>query len=65
MRSFKFFDVCASKLIEIFPMSIVRSVYLKKNENGNLGFSLLGKEGYPHIIYDVVEDSPAADNQVC
>lgn len=40
------------------------SVVLTKDE-GSFGFSLLGKfAGIPHVIYDVIEDSPAADCEV-
>ena len=36
-------------------------VNLSRNEEGSLGFSLLGKVvGIPHVIYEVIEDSPAA-----
>ncbi|XP_070491117.1 PH and SEC7 domain-containing protein isoform X2 [Chironomus tepperi] len=37
-------------------------IKLNKDEYGSFGFSLLGKfEGIPHVIYEVIEDSPAAD----
>lgn len=40
-------------------------VNLNKSEENGLGFSLLGKfAGIPHVIYDVVEDSPAAECEV-
>lgn len=45
-------------------MAVNFCVVLQKNENLGYGFSLLGKEGFPHIIYDVVKNSPASDNQV-
>lgn len=45
-------------------MSVNFLVVLQKNENLGFGFSLLGKPGLPHIIYDVVQDSPASENQV-
>lgn len=33
--------------------------------DGSFGFSLLGKfAGIPHVIYDVIEDSPAAECEV-
>lgn len=36
-------------------------VSLSRNEEGSLGFSLLGKVvGIPHVIYEVIEDSAAA-----
>lgn len=38
---------------------------LCKTDEGNFGFSLLGKfAGIPHVIYDVIEDSPAAESDV-
>lgn len=40
-------------------------VNLNKSDEGNFGFSLLGKfAGIPHVIYDVIEDSPAAECEV-
>lgn len=43
------------------------SVVLRRtNENSGLGFSLLGTAGLPPIIYDIVENSPAAESgEVC
>nr|XP_022909229.1 exchange factor for Arf-6 isoform X2 [Onthophagus taurus] len=38
------------------------SVVLKRNENSGFGFSLLGKPGLPPIIYNILEDSPAAES---
>lgn len=41
------------------------TVNLCKSDEGNFGFSLLGKfAGIPHVIYDVIEDSPAAESDV-
>lgn len=45
-------------------MAVNFCVVLQKNENLGYGFSLLGKEGFPHIIYNVEKDSPASENQV-
>lgn len=40
-------------------------VVLNKSDEGSFGFSLLGKfSGIPHVIYDVIEDSPAAECRV-
>jgi hypothetical protein len=40
----------------------ILKINLSKNEEGSFGFSLLGKVvGIPHVIYEVIEDSPAAD----
>lgn len=36
-------------------------VVLKRSENSGFGFSLLGSTGPPHVIYDIVENSPAAE----
>lgn len=36
-------------------------VVLKRSENSGFGFSLLGTTGPPHVIYDIVENSPAAE----
>ena len=36
-------------------------VVLRRSENASFGFSLLGTAGFPHVIYDIVENSPAAD----
>lgn len=37
-------------------------IILKKSDN-SLGFSLLGSAaGLPHVIYDIVENSPAAES---
>lgn len=35
-------------------------VVLRRSENYGFGFSLLGQPGLPPIIYDIIEDSPAA-----
>lgn len=41
-------------------------VYLRKSELGSFGFSLLGTNGLPHVIYDILEHSPAAQSgKVC
>lgn len=46
-------------------MSKNLSVVLNKSDEGSFGFSLLGKfSGIPHVIYDVIEDSPAAECRV-
>ncbi|XP_026287868.1 PH and SEC7 domain-containing protein isoform X2 [Frankliniella occidentalis] len=34
----------------------------KQNDSAGLGFSLLGLSGLPHVIYDIVEHSAAADS---
>ncbi|KAK3917442.1 PH and SEC7 domain-containing protein [Frankliniella fusca] len=34
----------------------------KQNDSAGLGFSLLGLSGLPHVIYDIVEHSSAADS---
>lgn len=43
------------------------SVVLRRSNDGDgLGFSLLGTAGLPPIIYDIVENSPAAEcGEVC
>ncbi|CRL06992.1 CLUMA_CG020023, isoform A [Clunio marinus] len=39
-------------------------INLSKSDEGSFGFSLLGKfAGIPHVIYDVIEDSPAAESE--
>lgn len=41
-------------------------VVLNRKDNSGFGFSLLGKPGLPPIIYNILEDSPAADSgEVC
>jgi len=35
---------------------------VKRNDSSGLGFSLLGISGLPHIVYDIVENSPAAES---
>lgn len=43
----------------------ILNININKSDEGSFGFSLLGKfAGIPHVIYDVVEDSPAADCEV-
>ncbi|KAF5298292.1 hypothetical protein FQR65_LT09803 [Abscondita terminalis] len=37
-------------------------VVLNRKDNSGLGFSLLGKPGLPPIIYNIIEDSPAAES---
>ncbi|GAB0092512.1 SEC7 domain-containing protein [Sergentomyia squamirostris] len=40
-------------------------IILKKSDNNTFGFSLLGSAaglGLPHVIYDIVENSPAAES---
>ncbi|KAK9881024.1 hypothetical protein WA026_014366 [Henosepilachna vigintioctopunctata] len=37
-------------------------VVLKRSEQSGLGFSLLGKPGLPPIIYNILDDSPAAES---
>lgn len=33
----------------------------RSEQHSGFGFSLLGTTGLPHVIYDIVENSPAAD----
>jgi PH/SEC7 domain-containing protein len=37
-------------------------VTLNRSDSTGFGFSLLGTAGLPHVIYDIVENSPAADS---
>ncbi|XP_031333288.1 uncharacterized protein LOC116163485 isoform X6 [Photinus pyralis] len=37
-------------------------VVLNRKDNSGLGFSLLGKPGLPPIIYNIIDDSPAAES---
>lgn len=37
-------------------------VVLNRSEHSGFGFSLLGKPGLPPIIYNILEDSPAAES---
>ena len=37
-------------------------VTLSRSDSEGFGFSLLGTAGLPHVIYDIVENSPAADS---
>ena len=39
-------------------------VVLRRNEHSGFGFSLLGTTGPPHVIYEIHENSPAADGAV-
>lgn len=76
---FKIFSVILSRPFKIGPCSKISSVCIEnerimaqqilininKSDEGSFGFSLLGKfAGIPHVIYDVLEDSPAADCEV-
>lgn len=36
-------------------------VVLKRSEDSSFGFSLLGTSDLPHVIYDIIENSPAAE----
>lgn len=36
-------------------------VVLKRSEDSSFGFSLLGTSNLPHVIYDIIENSPAAE----
>ena len=46
-------------------MSQTLIINLSKSDEGSFGFSLLGKfAGIPHVIYDVVENTPAAECEV-
>lgn len=36
-------------------------VTLSRSDSSGFGFSLLGTAGLPHVIYDIVENSPAAE----
>ncbi|XP_034937537.1 PH and SEC7 domain-containing protein isoform X2 [Chelonus insularis] len=37
-------------------------VTLNRTDTGGFGFSILGTAGLPHVIYDIVENSPAAES---
>lgn len=44
-------------------MAEVINVTLNKTDSSSgLGFSLLGTPGFPPVIYDIVENSPAAES---
>lgn len=50
----------------IYNMAEELKVVLRKSENFTYGFSLLGTAGLPHVIYDILENSPAAEcGEVC
>lgn len=38
------------------------SVVLSRSDSSGFGFSLLGKPGLPPIIYNILDDSPAAES---
>lgn len=40
-------------------------VTLNRGDSSGFGFSLLGTAGLPHVIYDIVENSPAAKSGKC
>lgn len=39
----------------------LKVVLRRSEQHSGFGFSLLGTTGPPHVIYDIVENSPAAD----
>lgn len=43
-------------------MAEVINVTLNKTDSSGLGFSLLGTPGFPPVIYDIIENSPAAES---
>lgn len=44
-------------------MAEVINVTLNKTDSSSgLGFSLLGTPGFPPVIYDIIENSPAAES---
>lgn len=49
--------------IVVNPRKMEKIVVLEKSDQGNFGFSLLGKAaGFDHVIYDILENSPAAES---
>lgn len=38
------------------------SVVLNRRDSNGFGFSVLGKPGFPPVIYDIIENSPAAES---
>ncbi|KOX72859.1 hypothetical protein WN51_00799 [Melipona quadrifasciata] len=40
-------------------------VTLNRGDSSGFGFSLLGTAGLPHVIYDIIENSPAAKSGKC
>jgi len=49
---------CASNFNMVEEVKVV----LRRSESCGLGFSLLGTAGLPPIIYDIIENSPAAES---
>lgn len=49
---------CASNFNMVEEVKVV----LRRSETCGLGFSLLGTAGLPPIIYDIIENSPAAES---
>jgi hypothetical protein len=49
---------CASEINMVEEVRVV----LRRSESCGLGFSLLGTAGLPPIIYDIIENSPAAES---
>lgn len=47
-------DQCARNMAEELVVT------LNRGDSSGFGFSLLGTAGLPHVIYDIVENSPAA-----
>lgn len=45
-------------------MTLEFTIVLQRSEPFGYGFSLLGVSGLPHVIYDIVEDSPAECEEV-
>lgn len=53
-KSFLLFSIDAIMAEEL-------KVVLNRSEDSSFGFSLLGTSGLPHVIYDIIENSPAAE----
>lgn len=43
-------------------MAEERLVVLNRSDSSGFGFSLLGKPGLPPIIFNILEESPAAES---
>jgi len=58
------YEICVSskQCASNFNMVEEVKVVLRRSESCGLGFSLLGTAGLPPIIYDIIENSPAAES---
>ena len=62
IKEFHSTTLTSSTMLKFFNVVEEVKVVLQRSESCGFGFSLLGTAGLPPVIYDIIENSPAAES---